>query len=135
MFSSGWSGSATTGGFAQPTISSLPSRPTLLSFVKNYRQSPRKVRLLADLVRGKKINDAITTLAFSDKTAALPMKKALESALANAKNQGKTAENLVVSKIAVDKGTVMTKFMPRARGSASPINRRSSHIAIELSEK
>lgn len=105
------------------------------SFVKNYRQSPRKVRLLADLVRGKKVNDAITTLAFSDKTAALPMKKALESALANAKNQGKAAENLVVSKIAVDKGTVMTKFMPRARGSASPINRRSSHIAIELSEK
>ena len=63
------------------------------------------------------------------------MKKALESALANAIAQGKKAETLVISKIAVDKGTVMRKFMPRARGSASPINRRSSHISIELSEK
>ena len=105
------------------------------TFVKNYRQSPRKVRLVADLVRGKKVNDALTALTFLDRRAALPMKKALESAVANAKNLGKKAENLVVSKIAVDKGTVMKKFMPRARGSASPINRRSSHISIELSEK
>lgn len=105
------------------------------TFVKNYRQSPRKVRLVADLVRGKKVVQAITTLAFLDKRAALPMKKALESALANAVAQGKKAENLVISKIAVDKGIVMTRYMPRARGSASPINRRSSHIAIELTEK
>ena len=105
------------------------------TLVKNYRQSPRKVRLVADLVRGKKVNDALTALTFLDRRAALPMKKALESAVANAKNLGKKAENLVVSKIAVDKGTVMKKFMPRARGSASPINRRSSHISIELSEK
>ena len=88
------------------------------TLVKNYRQSPRKVRLVADLVRGKKVNDALTALTFLDRRAALPMKKALESAVANAKNLGKKAENLVVSKIAVDKGTVMKKFMPRARGSA-----------------
>jgi large subunit ribosomal protein L22 len=105
------------------------------TFVKNYRQSPRKVRLVADLVRGKSVPNALTALTFLDKTAALPMKKALESAVANAVNLGKKAENLVISKITVDKGTVMTKFMPRARGSASPINRRSSHIAIQLSEK
>ena len=105
------------------------------TFVKNYRQSPRKVRLVADVVRGKKVVDAIAALAFLEKRASLPMKKALESALANAKAQGKDATKLFVAKIAVDKGTVMKRFMPRARGSASPINRRSSHIAIELGEK
>ena len=105
------------------------------TLVKNYRQSPRKVRLVADLVRGKKVLAAINALGFLDKRAALPIKKALESALASAVAQGKTAEKLVISKIAVDKGTVMTRFMPRARGSASPINRRSSHIAIEFTEK
>ncbi len=103
--------------------------------LSNYRQSPRKVRLLADLVRGKGVADALVTLSFLEKRAALPFKKALESAVANAVAQGKKAEDLIVGKVAVDKGTVTRRFMPRARGSASPINRRSSHIAIELSVK
>ena len=103
--------------------------------LSNYRQSPRKVRLLADLVRGKGVADALVTLSFLEKRAALPFKKALESAVANAVAQGKKSEDLIVGKVAVDKGTVTRRFMPRARGSASPINRRSSHIAIELSVK
>lgn len=103
--------------------------------LSNYRQSPRKVRLLADLIRGKRVLEAITVLSFLEKRAALPFKKALESALANAVQQGKKAEELIVGKVAVDKGTVTRRFMPRARGSASPINRRSSHIAIELAVK
>ena len=103
--------------------------------LSNYRQSPRKVRLLADLLRGKGVADALVTLSFLEKRAALPFKKALESAVANAVAQGKKAEDLIVGKVAVDKGTVTRRFMPRARGSASPINRRSSHIAIELSVK
>ena len=103
--------------------------------LSNYRQSPRKVRLLADLVRGKKVGDALTTLSFLDKRAALPFKKIIESALANALAQGKKAEELIIAKVAVDKGTVQRRFMPRARGSASPINRRSSHIVVELGQK
>jgi len=105
------------------------------AFLSNYRQSPRKVRLVADLVRGKRVADALTALSFLDKRAALPMKKTLESAVANAVTQGKKPEELFVAKVAVDKGTVGKRFMPRARGSASPINRRSSHISVELGTK
>lgn len=100
--------------------------------LKNYRQSPRKVRLLADLVRGKKVNEALRLLSFVDKRAAGPFAKVIESAAANAKQHGKEADSLKIAKVAVDKGMVMTRFMPRARGSASPINRRSSHITVEL---
>ncbi len=103
--------------------------------LSNYRQSPRKVRLVADVVRGKRVSDALTMLSMLDKRAALPFKKVLESALANAKQQGKDEAALVVAKVAVDKGVVSRRFMPRARGSASPINRRTSHIVIELAEK
>jgi len=105
------------------------------AFLKNYRQSPRKVRLIADLVRGKKVSDALTTLKFVDKRASGPFAKLIESAVANAKDQGKNIENLFIKTVAVDKGIVMKRFMPRARGSASRINKRNSHISIELGEK
>ncbi len=104
------------------------------ALLKNYRQAPRKVRLLADLVRGKKVKDAIATLRFVEKRAAGPFIKVIESAVANAKQAGKDEAKLKVAKVAVDKGTVMKRFMPRARGSASRINKRSSHIVVELSE-
>ena len=100
--------------------------------LKNYRQSPRKVRLLADLVRGKKVSDALRTLSFVDKRASGPFIKVIDSAVANAKQSGHDVSTLKIAKVAVDKGTVFTRFMPRARGSASPINRRSSHITVEL---
>ena|SRR5690606_37757074 len=102
------------------------------AILKNYRQSPRKVRLLADLVRGKKVTEALRHLSFVDKRASLPFTKVIESAVANAKQAGRDIESLKIAKVAVDKGTVSTRFMPRARGSASPINRRSSHITVEL---
>ena len=105
------------------------------AFLKNYRQSPRKVRLIADLVRGKKVADALTTLKFVDKRAAGPFAKVIESAVANAKDQGKNVENLFIKTVAVDKGVVYKRFMPRARGSASRINKRNSHIKVELAEK
>lgn len=105
------------------------------ALLSNYRQSPRKVRLLADLIRGKRVPQALTLLSFTDKRAAEPFLKVLRSAIANAKAQGKTAEKLVVAKVTVDKGTTMKRFMPRARGSASPIKKHSSHIAVELAEK
>ena len=103
--------------------------------LKNYRQSPRKVRLIADLVRGKKVDVALAQLQFLDKRAAQPFAKVIESAVANATQGGVSAENLVISEVRVDKGTVMKRFMPRARGSASRINKRNSHIFVALAEK
>lgn len=103
--------------------------------LKNYRQSPRKVRLLADLVRGKKVNEALEVLRFVEKRAAEPFAKVIESAVANAKAQGMDPDALILKEVAVDKGTVFRRFMPRARGSASPINKRNSHITVVLSDK
>ena len=100
--------------------------------LKNYRQSPRKVRLIADLVRGKKVKQALATLEFVDKKAAAPFAKVIKSAAANATQAGKQADTLTIKKVTVDKGVTYKRFMPRARGSASPINRRNSHITVEL---
>ena len=100
--------------------------------LKNYRQSPRKVRLIADLVRGKKVNEALATLQFVDKRAAGPFAKVIKSALANATQKGAQAEALKITKVTVDKAPTYKRFMPRARGSASRINKRNSHITVEL---
>ncbi len=102
------------------------------AYLKNYRQSPRKVRLLADLIRGKKVDKALETLSFVNKRASGPFVKLLQSAVANAKSQGVETKNLVVKKVEVNKGITLKRYMPRARGSASRINKRSSHISIEL---
>lgn len=103
--------------------------------LKNYRQSPRKVRLIADLVRGKKVAQALTTLNFVNKRAAEPFAKLIRSAEANARLKGIDTSTLVIKSVAVDKGTVLKRFMPRARGSASRINKRNSHITVELGTK
>lgn len=102
------------------------------AILKNYRQSPRKVRLIADLVRGKKAADALTTLQFVDKRAAGPFTKVIRSAMANATQAGKSAETLKITKVTVDKAPTFKRFTPRARGSASRINKRNSHITVEL---
>lgn len=103
--------------------------------LKNYRQSPRKVRLIADLVRGKKVDAALGVLKFVNKRAAEPFAKVINSARANAVSLGKDPAVLIIKSVAVDKGTVFKRFMPRARGSASTINRRNSHISVVLEEK
>lgn len=103
--------------------------------LKNYHQSPRKVRLLADLVRGKRVKEALTTLTFVQKRASEPFVKVIKSAVANAAAQGKKEDALFIKAVAVDKGIVFKRFMPRARGSASRINKRCSHITVELGEK
>jgi len=105
------------------------------AILKNYRQSPRKVRLLADLVRGKSVSEALTTLKYLDKRASGPFSKVIESAVANAKDLGKNVEKLFIKSVAVNKGTVLKRSMPRARGTASRINKRNSHISVELGEK
>ena len=105
------------------------------AILKNYRQSPRKVRLLADLVRGKKASEALTLLRFVDKRASGPFAKLIASAVANAKGQGVVVENLIIKSVAVDKASTIKRSMPRARGSASRINKRNSHISVELGVK
>lgn len=105
------------------------------AILKNYRQSPRKVRLIADVIRGKQVTDALATLKFVDKRASGPFAKVVESALANAVQAGKQPARLFVKKVSVDKAATIKRFMPRARGSASRINKRNSHISVELGEK
>jgi len=103
--------------------------------LKNYRQSPRKVRLIADLVRGKKVTDALATLQFVDKRASGPFAKVITSARANALQHGANVEKLFIKKVTVDQAPTLKRFRARARGSASRINKRSSHIAVELGVK
>lgn len=105
------------------------------AFLKNYRQSPRKVRLIADLVRGKKVPEALTALQFVDKRASGPFAKVIQSAVANAVAEGKDEKKLFIKTVTVDKGVTIKRFMPRARGSASRINKRNSHIRVELAER
>ena len=100
--------------------------------LKNYRQSPRKVRLVADVVRGQAIDIALAKLQFVDKRAAAPVQKLIRSAVANAEQAGYKRDKLRVSAIRVDEGIVLKRFMPRARGSAARINKRNSHITVEL---
>jgi large subunit ribosomal protein L22 len=100
-----------------------------------YRMAPRKVRLAADLVRGKNLTESLAQLKFSKNKAALTVSKLLKSALSNAKQNFKIneEEKLFVKKITVDEGPTLKRFMPRARGSVSPIRKRTSHITVILS--
>src|SRR3989344_3400545 len=100
--------------------------------LKNYRQAPRKVRLVADLVRGKSAEHALALLSTLPKRASEPMRKLIQSAVANAKVP---ASELVISKIEVNGGIVFKRFMPRARGRASQILKRTSHVVVALSSK
>ena len=91
--------------------------------------------MLADLVRGKKVAKALEVLSFTNKRAAEPVVKLINSAVANAKQHGADVEKLFIKSIAVDKGIVLKRFMPRARGSAAQILKRASHISVELGSK
>ncbi len=106
------------------------------AILKNYRQAPRKVRLVANLIKGKRVDEAKTELTFLPKRGAKAFLDLIESAVANAKNNFKIEpENLFIKDIRVDKGIVLKRFMPRARGSASRINKRTSHLLVILAEK
>ncbi len=101
--------------------------------LKNFRQSPRKVRLVANLVRGKSVVDALNILNFVSKKATHPLHGLVMSAVANAKNNfNLEKEGLMVKEIRVDSGVVLKRSMPRARGSAFPIKKRTSHVLLVL---
>lgn len=103
--------------------------------LSSYRQSPRKVRLVADSIRGKSIKEAKIKLDFITKRATGPLHKLLNSAIANAKDVGANVENLWVKAITVDEGRILYRRRPVARGSANPIRKRTSHVNIVLVEK
>jgi len=104
--------------------------------LKNYRQSPRKVRSVANLVRGKSVEQALDTLNFLSKKAADPLYGLLLSAIANAKNNFNIEkEGLVIKELRVDGGAIMKRRMPRARGNSYPINKRTSHVNLVLDVK
>lgn len=105
------------------------------AFLKNYRQSPRKVELVAGLIKGKRVAEAFVELKNLSKRASLPIEKLLSSAVSNAKQAGIRDENLFIENVTVNKGIVLKRSMPRARGSAFRINKRTSHVKINLIEK
>ncbi len=106
------------------------------AYARHIRMAPRKVRLIADLIRGKNVGQAKTVLAFMHREAVRPVLKLLESALANAKHNFKLDEtNLYVKKITVDGGPVLKRWRARAFGRAAAIKKRSSHITIVLDDK
>jgi len=100
------------------------------------RISPQKARLVADLIRGKSVDQALEILTFSNKKAAALVKKVLESAIANAEhNEGADIDDLNVAKIFVDEGPTMKRIMPRAKGRADRILKRSSHITVVVADR
>ncbi|MAZ67334.1 50S ribosomal protein L22 [bacterium] len=105
------------------------------AYLKNYSQSPRKVRLVADLIRGKDVEKARSILSFIDKKSAPDIKKLLDSAIANARDQKKDTDNLVVKDIRVDAGISLRRWRPRAFGRATPFRRRKSQVRLELAER
>ena len=99
------------------------------------RISPQKVRLVADQVRGLKVDSALELLAFSNKKAATIVKKVLESAIANAEhNEGADIDELKVSTIHVDEGPTMKRMRARAKGRGNRILKRTSHVTVKVAE-
>lgn len=101
----------------------------------SVRLSPRKTRLVVDLVRGKAIQEALNTLRFLPQPSAKLVSKLLKSAVANAEQKGVSdVDRLIVKTIIVDGGPVLKRFLPRAMGRASKIRKPTSHISVTLSD-
>ena len=106
-----------------------------VAVAKYIRISPQKVRLVADLVRGKKVEDALNILMFTPKGSAPVIAKLLKSAVANAgQKEGVDVDTLVVKRITVDEGPTMKRFRARAMGRGTRILKRMSHISITVEE-
>ncbi|MCK4871496.1 MAG: 50S ribosomal protein L22 [Phycisphaerales bacterium] len=101
----------------------------------NYaRISARKVRLVADLIRGKSLDEALSLLSFSKKRAAVMVKKTLDAAVADAELDDADITVLYVSESRVDAGPTLKRWRPKDRGRAHPINKRTSHIIVAVEE-
>ena len=101
--------------------------------LRNLPVSPTKVRLVVDQIRGARVENALRTLEFSKKRVAHSVRETLKSAIANAENNfGMDVDTLVVFQASVDQGTVMKRFRPRARGRASRVIKRTSHVTLTV---
>lgn len=108
---------------------------TATAKLRHLRIAPRKVRLVADLIRGKLVEEAQIILRFTNKKAAEPLLKLLKSAVSNAKSSFQLEEpNLFISKILVDEGPKYKRWRARARGRADEVQKKTSHITIVLDE-
>jgi large subunit ribosomal protein L22 len=109
--------------------------------LRNYRISASKARLVVNQIRGKGVENALNVLDQSDKRFAQPLAKLVRSAVANAevqndsKQAGIDIDNLIVAQIAVNEGTSMWRIRPRAQGRATWVQKRTSHVSLELAEK
>ena len=103
---------------------------------KYVRMAPRKVRLVVDQIRNKSVSQALELLQFAEVAAAVPVEKVLRSAVANAENNNNLrANNLYIAEAYVDEGPTLKRIRPRAKGSASRINKRTSHITIVVATR
>jgi len=103
--------------------------------LRYLRMAPRKVRMVADLIRGKKVVEAQLLLQFAAKHSALPVLKTLNSAIASAKNNFEAdVSNLYISHIAINEGPKLKRYRPRARGQAYEIQKKTSHITVVIDE-
>jgi large subunit ribosomal protein L22 len=103
------------------------------AILRSFRQSPRKVRMVADMIRGRKVDEALSILKFQPRKAARMLSKVLTSAIANAtENEKADADKLVVKAVAIDPGPTEKRWLSRSMGRANRINRRSSHVTVEV---
>ena len=105
------------------------------AIARYVRVSPRKARMVVDLIRGKDVDDARDILAFCDRHVAETVLKCMNSAVANAEQAGIPMNNLYVSATYVDEGPTLRRIRPRAKGSASRINKRTSHITVKVAPR
>jgi large subunit ribosomal protein L22 len=106
---------------------------TITAKSKYIRQSPYKLRLVLNLIRGLPVSEALDILKFTKRKASDEITKVIQSAMANAENNfGLNSNNLYISKAIADEGPTLKRFRPRARGRAGRINKRTSHLIIEL---
>jgi ribosomal protein L22 len=119
---------------AKKTAPKAPTKPPVVKASARYvRIAPRKARLIADQVRGLHIEKARALLQFSPRSAASDIHKLIDSAAANAENNHDLiGDEMRISSITVDEGPTLRRFRPRAMGRATPINKRTSHIAVAL---
>jgi len=108
--------------------------PLVRASARYVRIAPRKVRVVADQIRGKDVEEALALLAFSPRGAAVTLRKVVESAAANAENNfDLDPEEMKIAQISVDEGPTMRRYRPRARGRATRIEKRTCHINVALS--
>ncbi len=104
--------------------------------LKYYRAKPRKARLLADMIRGKRVSEALTMLRLSPRASAKILEKVVLSALANATDKGQAddPEGLIIQRVCVDQGPTLKRFRARARGRIGRVKHRSCHVQVVLGE-